>query len=210
MIRRRRPQRIVFVGRRNDARRQMAEGLARRRFDPTQFIFRSAGVSPTRLNPWAVLVMDEVGVDIAGAQATVLESIVASNVDALVFVEPDLKAPPRFPGIRRIDWRIDDPTPSRSRPTPRCETSGPRATSSPRASRGWACPTIQRRRRGILPSPVAGSSRNTGALPGRSRSLSPQGPTCPSRCLLAPMRTSRSCGRGRRRFGRDQRQGNRV
>lgn len=109
MIRRRRPQRIVFVGCRNDARSQMAEGFARRRFEPTQFIFRSAGISPTRLSPWAVLVMDEVGIDIAGNQSTALDSIVASNVDKLIFVEPGLKAPPRFHGIRRIDWRIEDP-----------------------------------------------------------------------------------------------------
>lgn len=69
MIRRRRPMSIVFVGRRNDARTQIAEGFARLRFDPAELAFRSAGLSPTRLRPWAVLVMDEIGIDISGQRA---------------------------------------------------------------------------------------------------------------------------------------------
>ena len=108
MIQPRRPVRIVFVGRNNDIRTQIAEGFARRRFDPAELSFRSAGTAPTRLSPWAVLVMDEVGIDISGQRATALDSILASNVDKVVLLEQDLKLPARFHGVRRVEWRISE------------------------------------------------------------------------------------------------------
>ena len=112
MIQPRRSVRIVFVGRHNDTRTQIAEGFARRRFDPAELSFRSAGTSPSRLSPWAVQVMDEVGIDISGQSATALEAILASNVDKVVLLEPDLKLPARFYGVRRVEWRVADPSAS--------------------------------------------------------------------------------------------------
>ena len=60
-----RKTRVLFLCTANSCRSQMAEGflrtLAGDRFEVT-----SAGTTPTELNPDAVRVMDEVGIDISG------------------------------------------------------------------------------------------------------------------------------------------------
>jgi arsenate reductase len=107
--RRSRFQNILFVGRRNDARTQMAEAFAKTLLEPLAVVVRSAGLTPTRVSPWAVRVMAEVGIDITSQRSKALDTIVASSVDKLVLLESGLTLPPRFHGIRRVKWRVDDP-----------------------------------------------------------------------------------------------------
>jgi arsenate reductase len=87
----------------------MAEGFAKALLEPLKITVRSAGIAPTRVNHWAVRVMAEEGIDITAQWSKPLDSIVASMVDKLVLMEPDLPIPPRFHRIPRIEWRIDDP-----------------------------------------------------------------------------------------------------
>ena len=54
---------ILFMCVANSARSQLAEGLARTVF-PNAEIF-SAGSEPSKLNPFAVTVMQEIGIDIS-------------------------------------------------------------------------------------------------------------------------------------------------
>jgi arsenate reductase len=109
MPRRSRLKNILFVGRRNDARTQMAEGFAKALLEPLTVTVRSAGIAPTRVSPWAVRVMAEVGIDITGQASKPLDSVVASNIDKLILVERGLSIPPRFHLIRRVEWEVDDP-----------------------------------------------------------------------------------------------------
>jgi arsenate reductase len=109
MPRRERPLRLLFVGRRNDSRTQMAEGFARHRLDPREFVAGSAGLAPTDVRPWAVRVMAEVDIDISAQRSRSLETILASAVDKVILVEDGLLVPARFLEIRRLQWHVDDP-----------------------------------------------------------------------------------------------------
>jgi arsenate reductase len=102
-------QNLLFVGRGNDARTQMAEAFAKTLLEPLAVVVRSAGLTPTRVSPWAVRVMAEVGIDITSQRSKALDTIVASTVDKLVLVEGGLKLPPRFLSIHCIEWPVDDP-----------------------------------------------------------------------------------------------------
>ncbi len=55
---------ILFLCVANSARSQMAEGLARRLFGERRAV-QSAGSEPSQVNPYAIEVMREVGVDLA-------------------------------------------------------------------------------------------------------------------------------------------------
>ncbi|MHB1816158.1 MAG: arsenate reductase/protein-tyrosine-phosphatase family protein, partial [Steroidobacteraceae bacterium] len=56
-------RRILFLCVANSARSQMAEGLARARFGSDVEVL-SAGSRPSRVNPYAIEVMAEIGIDI--------------------------------------------------------------------------------------------------------------------------------------------------
>lgn len=61
-------QRVLFIGTNNAARTQMAEGYLRARYGDRYEAY-SAGIAPTALDPLAVQVMSEIGVDISGQRA---------------------------------------------------------------------------------------------------------------------------------------------
>ncbi|MEU9831779.1 arsenate reductase ArsC [Streptosporangium sp. NPDC048047] len=99
---------VLFVCVHNAGRSQMAAGwlthLAAGRIE-----VRSAGSAPAeQVNPVAVQVMAEAGVDITAAQPKVLtgEAVQASDV---VVTMGCGDACPIFPGKRYEDWKLDDP-----------------------------------------------------------------------------------------------------
>jgi arsenate reductase (thioredoxin) len=55
---------VLFVGTNNAVRSQMAEAILNKLYGKRYEAY-SAGVSPTRLNPYAVQVMSEIGIDIS-------------------------------------------------------------------------------------------------------------------------------------------------
>jgi arsenate reductase len=58
-------ERVIFISSFNSIRSPMAEGFLKGRGNGRYIVF-SAGVAPIRVNPYAVLVMREVGTDISG------------------------------------------------------------------------------------------------------------------------------------------------
>jgi arsenate reductase len=61
-------QRVLFIGTHNAARTQMAEGYLRARYGDRYEAY-SAGTAPTAVDPYAIRVMAEAGVDIAGQRS---------------------------------------------------------------------------------------------------------------------------------------------
>ncbi len=61
----------------------MAEGLARRLFGDTVRV-QSAGSKPTRVNPLAIQVMAEIGIDISGYVSKSVDSIDQITVDTVI------------------------------------------------------------------------------------------------------------------------------
>ncbi|MEM3429437.1 MAG: arsenate reductase ArsC, partial [Candidatus Bathyarchaeia archaeon] len=57
-------EKVLFICTHNSARSQMAEGLLRSLYGDFYEVY-SAGTEPTSLNPYAVMVMAEIGIDIS-------------------------------------------------------------------------------------------------------------------------------------------------
>ena len=102
--------RIVFLCTGNACRSQMAEAWARQ-LHPERIEPMSAGVLPSGLDPRAVRVMAELGIDISGQRSKHIEELAGKEIDCLVTVcDWAAERCPVLPGdIRRIHAGFDDP-----------------------------------------------------------------------------------------------------
>ena len=102
--------RVLFVCTENSARSQMAEGLLRHH-SGDDFEALSAGAEPTRLNPLAVEVMKEVGIDISGQHAKDVADFLGQNFQYLIRVCDKVREKcPILPGaVWYLDWSFEDP-----------------------------------------------------------------------------------------------------
>jgi len=99
---------ILFLCVANSARSQMAEGLARAVFGD-RAIVSSAGSAPSQVNPVAVEVMTEGGIDISSQQSTSVSEIDTSSVDLVITLCAE-EVCPILPGnVKRLHWPIADP-----------------------------------------------------------------------------------------------------
>ncbi|WP_038170838.1 arsenate reductase ArsC [Tomitella biformata] len=99
---------VLFVCVHNAGRSQMAAGflahLAGGRIE-----VRSAGSVPAaEINPVAVAAMAEVGIDIAAASPKVLDADTVARSSVVITMGCG-DACPYFPGVRYLDWALDDP-----------------------------------------------------------------------------------------------------
>ena len=107
-------KRILFVCIHNSARSQMAEAwtsdLCGKFFEA-----ESAGLEPGTLNPLAVQVMTEAGIDISGKKTRAVSDVLTStrHFDYVVTVcdETSAEKCPIFPGVtKRLHWSFPDPS----------------------------------------------------------------------------------------------------
>ena len=99
---------LLFLCVANSARSQMAEGLARKRFGDRLRV-QSAGSRPSRVNPYAIEVMREVGVDLTTHASKAAETIDPSTVDTVVTLCAEEVCPVFLGKARRLHWPIEDP-----------------------------------------------------------------------------------------------------
>ena len=99
---------ILFLCVANSARSQMAEGLARRLFGD-RIRVQSAGSEPSRVNPYAIEVMREVGVDLTAYQSKSVDMIDAANVGTVITLCAEAVCPVFLGNVRRVHWPIQDP-----------------------------------------------------------------------------------------------------
>lgn len=93
---------VLFLCTGNSCRSQMAEGFARALHADT-FDVASAGIEKHGLNPDAVAVMAEVGVDLTGHRSKTLDELTSREFDLVVTVCGDAhESCPRFPGSTRV------------------------------------------------------------------------------------------------------------
>jgi arsenate reductase len=101
-------KRILFLCVANSARSQMAEGLARRLLGPDVEVL-SAGSKPSRVNPYALRAMSELGIDISGHRSKSVDEIDTAGVDAVITLCAE-EVCPVLPGrVQRFHWPIPDP-----------------------------------------------------------------------------------------------------
>ena len=74
---------ILFMCVANSARSQMAEGLARNIFGDRVPVM-SAGSEPTHVNPYAIEVMRELGIDLSAHRSKSVETLDPSKVDTVI------------------------------------------------------------------------------------------------------------------------------
>ncbi len=99
---------ILFLCVANSARSQMAEGLARHLLRPHVRV-QSAGSMPATLNPLAIEVMAEDGIDISGQHSKSVDTIDPDSVGTVVTLCAE-EVCPVFPGeVRKLHWPIPDP-----------------------------------------------------------------------------------------------------
>jgi len=99
---------ILFLCVANSARSQMAEGLARHLVD-TAVRVQSAGSEPTSVNPLAVEVMAEIGIDISEHHSKSVGSIEPTTVDTVVALCAEEICPVFLGQARRLHWPMPDP-----------------------------------------------------------------------------------------------------
>ena len=98
----------MFVCVHNAGRSQMAAGFLGHLAGGAVEV-RSAGSVPAdQVNPVAVAAMAEVGIDIAGQRPRILTADDVQASDVVVTMGCG-DACPFFPGVRYLDWELDDP-----------------------------------------------------------------------------------------------------
>ena len=76
---------VLFLCEHNSARSQMAGGLLRHQYGEKYEVF-SAGSNPTQVNPFAIKVMNEIGIDISKQTSKSIEQFRNREIDLVVSV----------------------------------------------------------------------------------------------------------------------------
>jgi len=76
---------VLFLCTHNSARSQMAESLLRHTYGEKYEVF-SAGTTPTKVNPFAIQAMAEIGIDISKQYSKSIEEFQNKDIDLVVSV----------------------------------------------------------------------------------------------------------------------------
>ena len=101
---------IYFLCTGNSARSQMAEGLGNH-LGKGQLHCISAGTKPSKLNPLATMVMQEIGIDISGQKSKPIEPILLQSSDWVITLCGDARDTcPVLPlYVKNKHWDLPDP-----------------------------------------------------------------------------------------------------
>ena len=102
---------ILFVCVENAGRSQIAEGFFNRKYAPKGYQAISAGTRPaSQINPLAVQVMNEIGVDISSQKSKIItEDMIKSSEKSVNMGCIDKTECPMLFINNVIDWGIEDP-----------------------------------------------------------------------------------------------------
>ena len=101
---------VLFLCTHNSARSQMAEALLNT-LNGDKYEAYSAGIMATRINPYVVKAMAEIGIDISKNRSKSIEEFRGKNFNYVVTVCDNAKeACPFFPGEKIIHKSFDDPS----------------------------------------------------------------------------------------------------
>lgn len=106
--------RVVFLCTGNSCRSQMAEGFLRH-YGKDRFEVYSAGISPVGVNPIAVKVMKEAGVDISRQTSDPMDRDIVAGADLLITLCGGAREScPVIPGtVKKRHWPLEDPAEAR-------------------------------------------------------------------------------------------------
>lgn len=111
-------KRVLFLCAHNSARSQMAEGFLRA-FAGERFEIQSAGTRATSVQPLAIAVMRELGIDISRHRSKSVDDV-GEGWDVVVTVcDASCPVPPRS-GLK-LRWKVPDPSAARGTEAERLE-----------------------------------------------------------------------------------------
>jgi len=101
---------VLFVCTHNSARSQMAEGLLNS-LCGTKYQAYSAGTEPSVVNPYAIQVMSEIGIDISKNRSKSISEFMEQKFDYVITVcDHANEICPFFPGgMKRLHRSFEDP-----------------------------------------------------------------------------------------------------
>jgi len=101
-------KKVLFICVENSCRSQIAEGIGRH-LGSDIFLSYSAGSKPSgKVNPLAIEVMKEIGIDISLNTSKGFNDFITSNFDYVITLGCK-DVCPFFPADKHIEWQIDDP-----------------------------------------------------------------------------------------------------
>jgi arsenate reductase (thioredoxin) len=103
-------KKIMFVCKKNSRRSQMAEGFARS-LGADQILVGSSGLESSEVDPLAIQVMSEVGIDISQQTSEALKVFQAEDYDVVISLCGCGVNLPEAWVSREVfeDWQLDDP-----------------------------------------------------------------------------------------------------
>jgi arsenate reductase (thioredoxin) len=102
------PKHLLFLCVANSARSQMAEGIARS-LAPAGVTVSSAGSKPSKVNPFAIKALDEIGIDIRGHYSKSVDTIPPDGVEVVITLCAEEECPVFLGKAKRIHWGLPDP-----------------------------------------------------------------------------------------------------
>lgn len=108
-----RPKSVLFVCSENALRSPMAEGIVKARYGDKVYV-DSVGVRGGEIDPLAVAVMAEIGIDISHHEAKLLEDLLDTSFDLIVTLSPEAHhlalELTRTEAIEVVYWPTYDPS----------------------------------------------------------------------------------------------------
>jgi len=104
-------KKVLLLCTHNSCRSQMAEGIVNH-YLGDRFQAFSAGTEATRVNPLAIQVLAELGIDISGHRSKTLDEFAGDKFDYVITLCGSAKeqCPLFFGGVERIHIGFDDPS----------------------------------------------------------------------------------------------------
>ena len=87
----------------------MAEGFAKSHLK--EYLVSSGGTHPEKVNPYAIKVMSNIGIDISNHKSNLVNDYLTTGIEiAITVCDNANKNCPVFPGnVERLHWSINDP-----------------------------------------------------------------------------------------------------
>lgn len=103
-------KKVLFLCASNATRSQMAEGMARKAL-ADRFEIYSAGIQPIAMNPLAVKIMNEIGIDISQQKSKSINEVSWKEMDIIITLcgTSSKSLPALPPTIQRLHWPVPDP-----------------------------------------------------------------------------------------------------
>jgi len=102
---------VLFMCVANSARSQLAEGLARQMLSAAVHI-ESAGSNPSRVNPYAIQALQEIGADTTRLHSKRVDDLPADfvkNLDYVITLCAEEVCPVILSNARKLHWPLPDP-----------------------------------------------------------------------------------------------------